>query len=190
MRRAVILGVVLVCAAVLFASGGTEAQRTKVIEVIGTVDVGNFPAVQQVSGAVNVGNLPAIQQVTGTVDVGNLPVDAQGNVRVAGNLLAVPQKVRFVGYTAATYPNKAPFSPASVECNADFPGSRACVFDEFVLSIPAPPIDPVRPCVLASFRTANGDFDGVLTAYDMLVGSVNSCPSTGVPPFPAACCGF
>ena len=39
---------------------------------VGTVDVGNLPAVQAVAGSVSVDNLPTVQQVEGTVEVSNL----------------------------------------------------------------------------------------------------------------------
>ncbi len=56
MRGSLVLAVAVVCAA-LVLSGPADAQKDKVVEV------------------------------TGTVDVGNLPLDVGGNVRVSGILI-------------------------------------------------------------------------------------------------------
>ncbi len=47
MRNALIVGLAVICAA-LVLSGPTDAQNIKTVQVTGTVDVGNFPAVQRV----------------------------------------------------------------------------------------------------------------------------------------------
>lgn len=48
--------------------------------LIGSVDVANFPATQPVSGTVAVSNFPATQPVSGSVTVGDY--DLQGNLEV------------------------------------------------------------------------------------------------------------
>ena|SRR5438093_189525 len=92
MRRIVITGLALICVVTLGSLAATREPRSAVIDAVTRtptqVEVTNFPAVQGVAGMVTVGNLPAVQNVMGAVAVNNLPLDADGNVRVAGQAAA------------------------------------------------------------------------------------------------------
>jgi len=73
MRRKVVAGIVLACAAFM-AGGAVQGHRQAGIEAAPTRTV----------TPVEVTNFPALQTVSGQVQVGNLPVDADGNLRVTG----------------------------------------------------------------------------------------------------------
>jgi len=59
-----------------------------------SVEVTNFPGVQTVDGTVSVDNFPASHTVDGTVAVSNLPVDADGNLRVGGEVSVAAEGLR------------------------------------------------------------------------------------------------
>lgn len=54
-----------------------DADKPKPVEVVGTVDVKNFPDIQDITGTVTVENLPEVQPVSGTVNVANFPDGSQ-----------------------------------------------------------------------------------------------------------------
>lgn len=54
-----------------------DANKPKPMEVIGTVEINNFPGTQDITGMVTVENLPAVQSVSGTVNVANFPDGSQ-----------------------------------------------------------------------------------------------------------------
>ncbi len=179
MRNALIVGLAVICAALILSTGGLDAQNVKTVQVTGVVDVGN---------------LPAIQNVAGTVDVGNLPLDADGNLRVAGNLNAAPREIRFIGFTAELpYDPSFPISTAlaNSECHAAFPSSRVCGWEEFILQIPPVPVDPNQPCVMTALRNSNGIVVDVTQLRDLVTPALVVCVANeALTEFPIACCGF
>ena len=177
MRQTIIWSAAVLCAALILATGTTEAPpQPKVTEVTGTVDVGNFPPTQNVAG---------------TVDMGNLPVDVDGNVRIA----AMPERqIHFKGYTADRFPtNTFGIQPLSLACNAEFAGGRICEQREFLFSIPPPPVMPNGCTHVAVELNPVGTPGSNLIGHHIAdVVNDNSgffvCPPTG--PWPVACCGF
>lgn len=127
MRRMVVAGVVLACAAFI-ARGAVQGQRQVGLEAAPTrtvtpVEVTNFPVVQGVSGSVNVGNLPAVQNVVGGVQVTNLPVDPEGRVLVAVQRIASNALV--LRSTSAKYQGDlGGRTGATQKCQLEFPGSH------------------------------------------------------------------
>ncbi len=123
------------------------------------------------------------------IDVGNLPVDGNGDLRVAGVVVAAPAAIRFVGFTAATFSDSAGFLTISRACNAEFPSTRVCDVRELGESIPPPPdwTDRIR---LAEGLSAGGAsvFIGCYTSD----GRPSPCRLEASDPgvFPAACCGL
>jgi len=109
MRKVVIYGFVLVCAAavspfILTAVGTTADNFDKLVPV----EVTNFPPVQTVSGGVS---------------VGNLPLDGNGHVLVAIQNLGSNALV--LHSTTATYQgNLGGRTGATQKCRSEFPGSH------------------------------------------------------------------
>jgi hypothetical protein len=162
-------GVVLVCLAALFAFVRAEGERTLIADgesavsspvpvavanfpstqsVTGTVAVRNFPLTVNVRGTVDVGNFPTTQNVAGTVEVNNLPLDRDGNLKVAGGVtLLQPQTRHFIGISGAAveqapggfYGPVYPLLSMSRACQAEFPRTIPCTFEEISTSIQAPP---------------------------------------------------
>ncbi len=161
MRNAIIVALGLVCAA-LILSAPADAQRMKITEV------------------------------TGTVDVGNLPFDAEGNVRVAGNLRGSIefQRIRVVGFTQPMEPGTGDITEFSNLCGSFVPGSRMCEDVELFRSLPPP-----QPFGVAwSFNTlTNDNSNAVILRCTFQAGNASS-PFGNVcvnqTPMPVACCGF
>ena len=93
--------------------------------VSGTVDVGNFPAIQAVSGSVSVSNLPATQPVSGSVSVSNFPATqpVSGTVTVGGSVS--------VSNFPATQPVSGSVSVSNFPSTQVVLGSLAVVTAEF-----------------------------------------------------------
>ena len=157
--RGSIVLAVAVVCAALVLSGPTDAQNIKTVEV------------------------------TGTVDVGNLPLDANGNVRVAGNLRGSIefQRVRFVTVTETNLLAGELQGPMGAHrlCAAEFPNLRACEGQEYLRTIPPEP----------SFSDSIGRWVVVvqveLPHYSTKcindIGTLGSCAGHALP---VACCGF
>jgi hypothetical protein len=153
--RTAIWAVALVCVALILGTGNIEA-----------------PPEQKVT------------EVAGTVDVGNLPLDAEGNLRVTGEIILAAPMIRFVGFTSGTV--TAPASSFVLRlnraCEAEFPETRACETREITRAIPVPPAPPSPAFIIASDPAASG-----VVLQCMNVDSVSTyCPDTA----PVACCGF
>lgn len=192
MLKLTVLTLILVCALVLLS--GAEAQRINPGDGGGSsgtsnavpVVVSNFPTAQTVTGMVSVGNFPLTVNVTGAVDVRNLPFDEEGNLRVSSTNGA-PPAFRFLGITtgtvAATFKNidadRYPVLECNRVCQAEFPGTRICLWQEMSRSIPTP---NWSECVLMA-----GSLDyGGAACYDAS-GKVQYFDST-FDPRPVACC--
>lgn len=180
MRRMVVAGIVFACAAFI-AGGAVQGQR----------QVGAQAAPTRTPTPVEVTNFPTVQAVGGSVQVGNLPLDADGNLRVAGILVAASAAIRFVGFTEETFPipqtccERMPVLSMNRACATAFPGARACDYAEVFRSIPPPPPLPV-PSVLIVDKLGTGAtyFEGNCIHED---GTFGGC---GAGPLPVACCGF
>ncbi len=203
MRNAIIVALGLVCAALILSSATSSAERIKTGGGGGDnggsgandsvpVAVQNFPATQTVRGAVDVKNFPLVVTVEGTVDVDNLPLDAEGNVRVAGELgMGSSAVAHFVGITAGTVEAFASSEfgggvysilDSNFACQAEFSDTRICLWPEIAASMPAVQWD-----------------DHVVVARNFLsfleqgtcINTNARTPGRGVdPPCPVACCGF
>jgi hypothetical protein len=69
--------------------GSQSPSQGAPVKTADPVEVVNFPLTQMITGTVNVGNFPTVQEVeigSGTVTVSNLPLDENGNLRVAGQV--------------------------------------------------------------------------------------------------------
>ncbi len=156
----------------------TVGNLPAVQQVGGSVAVTNLPGIQSVTGNVAVSNLPAVQMVGGSVAVSNLPLDADGNVRVSSPTAPPSPQIHFIGFTKPI--EISDVFGMSIECNAEFPGTRACKTDEFLYAIPPPTDWPgdragVLPPVDAPFRCVNKSYQ-------------SGCATGGLSP--AACCGY
>jgi hypothetical protein len=134
---------------------------------------------------VEVINFPAVQQVAGSVQVSNLPVDADGNVRISGNLTLVPPAIRFIGLSGpvTNHPNGNVLD-LNRDCVAALAGTRACHVSEVLNAIPPPGRwDSVPGGVVWVVHDINGlgqlDSDGNFSQY-----------ATFADGNPVACCGF
>ena len=198
MAKSLIWAAALIVSALILATGGLNAQREMVPidepapspapeeSSVTPVMVENFPTTQ----TVEVRNFPLIVTVEGTVDVGNLPLDAEGNVRVAGELgMGSSAAARFVGISAGTVePNTTNVMgnndvygilDSNIACQADFSDTRICLWPEIAASIPAPQYDG---CVVIA-RGLDGTEQG--TCFN-----TNGRQSNDRLPALVACCGF
>lgn len=217
MRRLVIVGIVLIGTAVIVT--GVQAQRAPVsadeeltigvvdvrrvrrpVEVMGTVNVGNFPVTQDVAGTVAVSNLPVVQSVAGAVEVSNLPVDADGNLRISSS--PPTPLIRFAGYTAATFQEGTGLLALNRACQTEFPDTRVCGGFELVDMIPAPPEivpnqggDPSLPgyaCLVRyeqSFSSVGSPESGARIPFSSCMSALGVPFDCGGLLMPVACCG-
>ena len=182
MKRAVVVGLTLACVCLVFALSGPSAQRiapqpSAPATRPSQVEVTNFPAVQPVTGTVAVDNLPAVQSVAGSVTVGNLPMDADGNLKVAAVVVA-PRAIRFVRFTQKTFDTSPGSVALSNACNDEMPGTRACLQEEILTSIPPAPLgwDWV-------YLSTTGVGQNCMSSS----GFLSSCNGLTLP---VACCGY
>lgn len=137
MRKVMIWGFVVVSVSILCFLNVTPVERR-------TLNPGDTTALNAVASKpmpVEVTNFPATQNVAGTLNVGNMPVDANGDLRVVGNLQAVPASLHFVGITSESIlpPNISKVVLLSRACAAEFPNTRICEDIDLDRQIPPPP---------------------------------------------------
>ncbi len=151
------------------------------------VALGLVGAALVLSGPTDAQNIKTVQ-VTGVVDVGNFPLDAEGNVRVSGELGTGTSAVaHFVGITAGTVESNGSFGnnlygifDSNSACQAEFPDTRVCLWPEIAVSIPAPQYDG---CVVIA-----DDFNTLFTQATCI--NTNGRFSSDGLPATVACCGF
>ena len=190
MRKLAVLSLVLVSVLLLFSAataqrinpgdGGNSSGASPV-----PVAVANFPLTQAVTGSVEVRNFPLMVTVQGTVDVRNLRFDENGNLMVSGTSGA-PPALSFVGITAGTVgpdpndiDNEFPVFECNRTCQAEFPGTRICLWQEMSRSIPTP---DWSGCVLLATSLDGPSFQAA--CFDALGRFQFSSE-----PRPVACCG-
>ena len=125
MRKAIVWGVVLLCAAVLLPLGVTGAQRMREEPV----SLGAEVLAQRALTAL------IQEEVSGSGGNKSLRVSLEGAIA-----LLPPERAQFVGTTSATFtPGAATTLVLNRGCHAEFPGTHACSFNDLVGSQPPPP---------------------------------------------------
>ncbi len=125
MRNALIVGLAVVCAAIILSTGGLDAQS----ENAATMSV-------NVAGVVDVGNFPETQKITGTF------------------ALLEPPKRHFVGITMAIFPpfdfaNRPSELAINRVCFEEFPETVVCTREEIVNTMPPPAPWPGRVIIVS-----------------------------------------
>ncbi len=175
MRRIVVTGLIVFSALTLTGVGGASGQRAREVAA----------ATMQMSKQVEVTNFPAVQAVAGTVNVGNFPAAAPITVNVATPTIHFAGFSRFpLGTIGGSTPNILDLNRV---CNADIPGTRACIKEEVALSIPPPPTWPDLAWTLEHVTETSNSLSlraGCLSAID---SDITPCDGGA---FLIACCGF
>ena len=161
MRNALIVGLAVICAAIILSTGGLDAQS----ENAATMSV-------NVAGVVDVGNFPETQKITGTFA-----------------LLDPPQR-HVVGITMTIFPAftfGSETSPSELAvnrvCFAEFPETRVCSLEEVLNTMPPP--EPWADRVIIIRRDVMGALFRCIDSDGSFPGFAE-CPI----PSPAICCGF
>jgi hypothetical protein len=122
----------------------------------GTVDIGNFPPIQEVDGTVDVGNFPTSQAVTGTVTTEPTlaPAVTSGQVTMTGSIVTLPSHVPTQGVVLST--------PASNGHAVSVGGPLVTTGTGLILS-PGQAPTPVLPVANADELSAIGTSGDVLS---------------------------
>ena len=183
MRKFAVLGLAVVCLTAIASTDIASVERRQSPNSVQPPQAHPNPM------PVRVTNFPATQSVNGTVQVGNLPLDANGNVRVKAGSPSASGELHCVGVTAATFPPDSGILTLSRACNAEFAGSRICLTESVLGSLPPPP-------EWTGFAASVNGFGGEFTRTECMQsdgktegGLFTSCDFGVSEPIRVTCCG-